>query len=322
MVSALAVNALAQASSYRYIRIGNQQDAVTQPTAGYGLMGGGSDLDEAFRWLCNKGNGGDFLVVRATGDDAYNPYVQGLCKANSVATLIVPDRQAAEDPAVADIIRRAEIVFISGGDQANYTRNWTGTPVQEALNAHIAAGKPVGGTSAGLAVLGQFVYSAEGDKPDDDGLTSVQALADPFSERVAVRRDFLHIEILKNTLTDTHFAKRDRMGRTIVFLARIVADGWSKDPREIAVDEKNAVLLESNGEARIVGSGKGAYFLSVHQAPEICRPSTPLTFRDIAVYRALPGSTFNLKDWRGTGGQSYSVSAIQGKLTSAGERIY
>lgn len=63
------------------------------------MMGGGEDLDEAFRWLCQKANGGDFLVLRARGDDAYNPYVNGLCKLNSVATLIIPKRKAALDPA-------------------------------------------------------------------------------------------------------------------------------------------------------------------------------------------------------------------------------
>jgi len=35
------------------------------------MMGGGSDLDEAFRWLCNKGNGGDFLILRARGRDGW-----------------------------------------------------------------------------------------------------------------------------------------------------------------------------------------------------------------------------------------------------------
>ena len=279
-------------------------------------MGGGSDLDEAFRWLCNKGNGGDFLILRARGSDDYNPYVKGLCNANSVATLIIPDRESAQRSEVADIIRKAEVVFIAGGDQANYTRNWKGTPVEETLNAGIAAGKPIGGTSAGLAVLGEFIYSAEGDKPDDADLASAQVLADPFISRVALRREFLRIELLKNTLTDTHFAKRDRMGRTLGFLARIVSDGWSSNPREIAVDEKNAVLVEANGEARIVGSGKGAYFLSVHTVPEVCRAETPLTFRDILVYRAPPGSQFNLKSWQGTRGITYSLSVIAGKIQS------
>ena len=88
------------------------------------MMGGGSDLDEAFRWLCKKGNDGDFLILRARGDDDYNSYVNGWCRVNSVATLIIPDRAAAQDPSVAEIIRRFEVVFIAGGDQANYIRGW------------------------------------------------------------------------------------------------------------------------------------------------------------------------------------------------------
>ena len=64
------------------------------------------------------------------------------------------------------------MVFISGGDQANYIRGWKGTPLENAINADIAAGKPIGGTSAGLAVQGQFVYGALGDRPDDKDLAS------------------------------------------------------------------------------------------------------------------------------------------------------
>ncbi|HVI77112.1 MAG TPA: hypothetical protein VM715_02890, partial [Candidatus Acidoferrum sp.] len=132
----------AQNSSYKYIRVGPEQDVSTKTVAAYALMGGGSDLDEAFRFLCDKGGGGDFLILRAAGDDDYNPYVKSLCKTNSVATLIIPSREAAGDPRVAEIIRHAESVFIAGGDQARYINWWQHSPVQDALNAHIAAGKP------------------------------------------------------------------------------------------------------------------------------------------------------------------------------------
>jgi hypothetical protein len=133
---------VAQAQTYKYFRPGNPVDVETKAKFGIAMMGGGSDLDEAFRWLCNDGNGGDFLVLRALGDDDYNSYVNGLCMANSVATLILPSRAAAEDPAVAEIIRKAEVVFIAGGDQANYIRGWKDTPVEKAINDGIAAGKP------------------------------------------------------------------------------------------------------------------------------------------------------------------------------------
>src|SRR5271169_507100 len=243
VLSVLLAANLAHAASYQYFRIGNKNDIQTQPTAGTAMMGGGSDLDEAFRWLCQKGNGGDFLILRASGDDDYNSYVNRLCKLNSVATLIIPDRQAAQDPAVAEIIRQAEVVFISGGDQGHYIRAWKGTPVEDAINADVAAGKPIGGTSAGLAVQGEFVYGALGDRLDDHDLASTDVLPNPYYERVTLVRNFLKVPDLENVITDSHFAKRDRMGRTLGFLARLMKDGWTKGgwsqlPREVAIDEK------------------------------------------------------------------------------------
>ena len=203
---------------------------------------------------------------------------------------------------MAEIIRKAEVVFIAGGDQANYIRGWKGTPVESAINEDIAAGKPIGGTSAGLAVEGEFVYSATGDKPDDKNLSSTDVLPNPYFERVTLVRDFLKVPHLENLITDSHFAKRDRMGRTLGFLARIMKDGWSSSPREVAIDEKSAVLVEADGKATVVGTGKGAYFLRPTQAPEVCEKGVPLTFRGISVYRVPAGGHFDLTSWTGDGG--------------------
>lgn len=319
----VSFNATAQKSSYQYFRIGLKTDSPVSPNAGYALMGGGKDLDDAFRWLCEKGNGGDFLILRAADDDDYNSYVNGLCKANSVATLIIPDRDAAQDHAVSDIINRAEAIFIAGGDQAHYIRAWQNTRVQDALNAHIASGKPIGGTSAGLAVLGEFVYSALNDPPDGM-LASPEALKDPFTPQVALVRNFLNIPVLRDTITDSHFAKRDRLGRSLVFLARLMQDGWKKTPREIAVDERSAVLIESNGKATVVGSGKGAYFIRPTRSPEVCKQDVPLTFNEISDYKAPTGSHFDLSSWKGTGGVDYTLSVKNGVVTStqSGDLLY
>jgi cyanophycinase len=154
---------LAAGPHYRYFRAGSPTDIQTKTQGGFALLGGGKDLDSAFQWMCERSYGGDFLVLRASGDDAYNPYIQGLCHVNSVSTMVIPDREAAVDPFVATTIRRAEAVFIAGGDQANYINFWMGTPVQQTLNEAIARNIPIGGTSAGLAVQGEYVYSAQGD---------------------------------------------------------------------------------------------------------------------------------------------------------------
>jgi len=287
-------------------------------------MGGGSDIDEAFGWLCQKANGGDFLILRARGSDAYNPYVNGLCKVNSVATLVIPDRNAALDPAVADIVRHAAAIFIAGGDQARYVNFWRGTPVEQAINADIASGKPIGGTSAGLAILGEFSYGALNDPPDDSSLTSAEALQNPFANRITLVRDFLVIPILRDIITDSHFAKRDRMGRSLVFLARLMQDGWTKTPKEIAIDEQSAVLLEPDGKARVVGPGKGAYFLRPTESPMICKKDVPLTFHGIPVYKAPSGAQFDVRGWTGEGGFQYVLSVDAGSIesTQSGHSIY
>src|ERR1700724_4449029 len=66
--------AVSSAADFKYIRQGNPHDVQTRAEAGVAMMGGGEDLDEAFRWLCGRANGGDFLILRAHGGADYNPY--------------------------------------------------------------------------------------------------------------------------------------------------------------------------------------------------------------------------------------------------------
>src|SRR5205807_6181657 len=107
---------------------------------------------------------------------------------------------SASDPSAVEKIRNAEALFIAGGDQWNYVRLWRGSPVGAAIQSLIDKGVPVGGTSAGLAVLGEYVFTAE-----KDTVTTRQALADPFDEHVTGGQDLLRISALRNTITDSHF---------------------------------------------------------------------------------------------------------------------
>jgi cyanophycinase-like exopeptidase len=307
------------AKQYAYFRVGNAADVATATAGGTVLMGGGTDVDAAFQWWKPYVNGGDVVVIRATGTDAYNPYIQALCPAeNSVATLIIPNRAMAADPFVVSTIQNAEALWIAGGDQSDYINDWTGTPVQDAINASISRGVPVGGTSAGMNVLTEFVYSALASQ----GVTSSQALADPFTRYTTLDRDFAAVAPLAGIIGDPHFVTRDRMGRDLAFMCRIYMNGWSSAPRDIAVDERTALLIDSRGAVSVTGTGT-AYFLE-GGAPQLCQPKTPLTYQNVSVYRIGAGGTFDLGRWTGKGGLSYSVAANAGVLSStqAGGSIY
>jgi cyanophycinase len=300
------------AKSYSYFRVGNASNVATATTAGTVLMGGGTDVDAAFPWMCQRSGDGDFLVIRATGTDAYNPYIQQLCPAeNSVATLIIPNRTAASDPFVIATIQNAEALWIAGGDQSNYINFWKGTPVETALQGLIAQGVRIGGTSAGMNVLSQFIYSALASQ----GVTSTQALADPFTRYVTLDRDFVSISTVAGLIGDPHFVTRDRMGRGLAFLCRINLNGWSAAPRGVSIDEQTALLIDASGNAAVVGNST-VYFLQAPGAPQVCQSKTPLTYQNIGVYRIAAGGTFNLGSWRGKGGVSYTVSANAGVLSS------
>jgi len=295
---------------YEYHVVGNDEDVTTTTSPGMLLMGGSTDVDEAFQWMINKSGGGDFVVIRAAGTDAYNPYIYDLGTVDSVATIIIKNRAAASDPFVLEKIRSAEALFIAGGDQYNYVDFWKGTPVEDAIHHLVTRDVPIGGTSAGLAIMGEFLFSAENGTVYSD-----TALSDPYNRRVALDRDFLVLPNMNDIITDSHFVARDRMGRLVTFLARIMQDDWSTDAKGIGIDEKTALLVENNGDVSLVGIGT-AYFLRAPGKPEVCENRTALTFRDVSVYRINGSATFNLSKWSGMGGTSYSLSAENGVLTS------
>ncbi len=317
LVSFLAMSAYGAKPAYEYYAIGSQNDVTTTTTAGTVLMGGGTDVDAAFQWMIGKSGGGDFVVIRATGTDAYNPYIYGLGTVNSVETLIIKSRAAAADPFVIAKIRNAEALWIAGGDQSDYINFWQGTPVADAIN-YVANTKhaPVGGTSAGLAVLGQFIYTGAAGS-----VTSSQALANPYHRYVTLARDFVQISNLGGVITDSHFVTRDRFGRLVAFLARIIKDGWASSAHGIGIDEATAILVNPDGSSTRVGSG-AAYFVSSAGVPQVCVSGTPLTYTGLAVYKVSGSATFNLASWTGSGGTAYTVSANAGAFSSSNGSIY
>ena len=122
--------------------------------------------------------------------------------------------------------------------------------------------------------------------------------------------------MLADTITDTHFAKRDRLSRLLVFMARILNDGCASQIRAIGVDENTALLLESDGTSRVVGEG-AVYFLTARQPPQNCAYRAPLTFNAVVVQRAQPGKTFDLKKWSGET-ETYNRSVEEGIIRASG----
>jgi cyanophycinase len=327
ILALLLLAAQAGAPTHTRFVAGNAADvpATTRPLLV--LQGGGHDVDVNYRAMGSAAGGGDFVVLRASGTDSYNAYIHALCGCDSVETIVFHTRAAAEDPEVLRTIRNAEAIWIAGGDQLNYVRMWKGTPMAAALEAH-ARRAPLGGTSAGMAVLGEIVYSAASGQ----SLTSAVALADPFHADVTLERDFLHLPHMDGVLTDQHWQERDRLGRTLAMLARVVKDGLlpRRRARAIAADRETALHVFADGTAEVFATATHAtpyvYFLTPSRAPEVCAAGRPLTFTGVRVVRMGPGDgRFDLRRWKPVAGARalrYELSAREGRVTSSRTALY
>ena len=69
------------APGYQHFVVGNPADVVTTTTPLLVLQGGGTDVDENFVRMGAAAGGGDFVVIRASGTDAYNPYISACAPA-------------------------------------------------------------------------------------------------------------------------------------------------------------------------------------------------------------------------------------------------
>lgn len=309
-------------ATYEYYVAGDPNDVVTPTSRGLLLAGGSTDVDAAMKWMISKSGGGDFVVIRCAGTDAYNPWIYtDLGGVDSCETIIILSSEACYDNFVTDKIRNAEALFIAGGDQWNYVSLWKGTPVEDAIHYVASKPAPVGGTSAGLAILGEFAFSAE-----NGTIYSKKALDNPYNRHLTLVCDFLSLPNMAGKITDSHFVARDRMGRLVAFLGRIIQDGWAIEAKGIGIDEETALGVELNGDVTLFGlsATSAAYFLRTPGPPEVCQSKTPLTFIGMSVYRISGTATFNLQTWQGSEGTAYTLSAEAGTLTSTqpGGSIY
>lgn len=321
------------------------------------LMGGGEDVDEAFKDMfrhagCDvAGTGGtplDVVIIRTSGADGYNPYLNELGKrvdgsscVDSVESLVIKTQAAAND--VQNVVNRvsnADVLFIAGGDQSTYVKLWSGTALETAIKNLVGKKVPVGGTSAGLAVLGAVDYTGE-----NGSITSAEAMANPYDPKLTLSTQFLStLPYMAGTVTDPHLYERDRMGRLVTFMARMGKGGFGTDwstARGIGVTEATAlVVTDGIGQVRYkdvsVTNKKGVttttyskqsvYFLNwtnTTDAGFTVAPNQPLNFNSgylrVQKLTACQGCTFDMSShWTGSGVSTGYPYVYQGSLMGWG----
>jgi cyanophycinase-like exopeptidase len=256
-------------------------DPIAQ--GGICLMGGATENDSAMAWFLQRASGGDVLVLRASGSDGYNDYMYtDLGGVNSVETIVFNAASASYEPYVHQRIQEAEAIWFAGGDQWNYISYWRGTPVDSLIReAVVQRNIVIGGTSAGMVILGDHQFSAQ-----NGTVSSASALANPYGPSVTIAdQTFLALPLLPQVITDTHFDNPDRKGRLLTFIARALVDD-GVELTGIACNEYTALCVEPSGIARAFGEYPAfdefvwvvTRNCDVPVDPQVCSAGQPLTW--------------------------------------------
>ncbi|HVR45582.1 MAG TPA: hypothetical protein VMT95_02890 [Candidatus Binatia bacterium] len=247
------------------------------------LLDGGGALEApstSLRWMHRRlvGDatlrGGNVVVLRASDRNNYDRPFYRDGNFASVQTILIPpcaSRDAVD--AVAPFVDGADAVYFAGGDQAHYVA-WKGSALAGAVRRLYARGGVVGGGSAGLAIQGAVAYdSVAGDRLGVNTHTS-DAVASPLEPRISFTTGLFAWPALTDTITDTHFVVRDRFGRTVAFLARILWDRLLPNARAVfalGVDQASSVVVDPDGTATLFNApgGRGAYLVRAADGPRL-----------------------------------------------------
>ncbi|MFN2502300.1 MAG: cyanophycinase [Pyrinomonadaceae bacterium] len=161
---------------------------------------------------------------------------RNLFKKRGIKNIDVVDISLREDAfaeAGIEKIRKADALFFTGGDQLNVTSLLGGSPIHKLINDRIESGFLVAGTSAGATMMSNgMITSGRGDRPPKVGAVKIAP----------------GMDLLPETMIDTHFSQRGRHGRLLTAIAHYPQD------LGIGIDEKTAIVVKGK-KFKVFGEG-------------------------------------------------------------------
>jgi cyanophycinase len=186
-----------------------------------------------------KGNGTLLVVTVATQlpEELAAEYrkVFGDLGVPRVEVLDIRTRQDGQEKENIAKLKRADVIFFTGGDQLRITSQVGDSQVFQCIQEKFHKGTLVAGTSAGAAAMPQTMLI--------DG-------ASDESNRIRTIGMAPGLGLIDGVVIDSHFAQRGRLGRLL--------GAVSQNPKNLGlgIDEDTAVYVQNNQEYfEVLGSG-------------------------------------------------------------------
>lgn len=196
-------------------------------------------------------------------------------------------REEALDPAKVKILDGVTGVWFSGGDQAKQTAVLLGTPLHRKMLELYAEGCLLGGTSAGAAVMSEFMITGNEKRANNEEGTWEVIWADNIHHSEG-------FGFVKNAVIDQHFVTRRRHNRLIsVVLENPTLVG-------VGIEESTAVLVRPDGKYEVLGEGQVIVY-DARQAATAKSPDGHLGGHGLTMHVLLAGDVYDLETGRAEG---------------------
>ncbi|HEY3402516.1 MAG TPA: Type 1 glutamine amidotransferase-like domain-containing protein [Ohtaekwangia sp.] len=254
------------------------------------LVGGGSEneggwSDLPYAWIVAESANKKVAVISYTDEDEWIPdyfISQGAVEATNIK---IDSRSKADLESTYHQLMQYDAFFFKGGDQYNYYQFFKDTWTTKAIQDKFNAGGVIAGTSAGMAILSEVIFTAEiGSVYPDEAL---QNFNDP---QITLANDFL--PLFPGFIFDSHFTERGRGARLLGFMTR-----WFMDTGTlltgVGVDDRTAFCIDDNKIGIVYGTGSvSIYNSSDFSAYDDDKPVTD----SVHVTQLLHGHTFDLTE--------------------------
>ena len=210
-----------------------------------------------------------------------NSYIEAFttlgCK--NISVLDIRSKEDSEKQSSIDLIKNADCVMFSGGNQSNITNKIGGTAIHRILLDRYKndEGFVIAGTSAGaMAMTNEMISGGSASEAFFKGSVSM----------------YKGLGLIPELIIDTHFIKRGRFGRQ--------SEAVAKFPNLIGIGlaEDTGMVIKNGKDCTVIGSGMAIVFDGsslTHNNEEILEEGIPMTIANLKVHVLSNGDQFDIK---------------------------
>ncbi len=274
------------------------------------VIGGGSEKDSpnswnhaAYTWAVDQSENKKVAIIAYGDADNWMPdYFVNECGAISATNFNISSPATADAQATYDDLMSYDVIFLKGGDQYNYYSTYKNTKTQQAIVDKYNAGGVICGTSAGLAVLSEVIFTAKNGTVYPD-----ECIEDPMNTGIALADDFLGL--FPGYLFDSHFTRRARFPRLVAFMAN-----WKfnrdEDVIGLGVDEMTAIAIGKDNVGTVYGIGAAAIY-EAKNSSVFSQDGDLLNADSLVVKQLLQNCSYDFSSGEITGFTNYRIPSVK-----------